>query len=182
MKFSLHYRGPLHPNGKPGHKQALRRSFHPQLADLWGRHPLLDQRDNFLDPAYELSVIQNVRGFAFAAVVNGVNDLVAQLNIVLLRPEDPGNVLASGGDIDNRLKTLFDALSVPREDQLPDGFNPGSAERPFHCLLADDSLVTGVSVTTDRLLASTEPREVLLLIHVDVSATRGTFKNLSLSL
>ena len=57
MKFTLHYRGPLKPNGNPDHKQALRRSFHAQLRDLWGRNPLMDQRAHFLNPAYALSVI-----------------------------------------------------------------------------------------------------------------------------
>lgn len=182
MKFTLYYRGPLRPNGNLDHKQKLRSSFHPQLSDLWDRNPLVDQQDDFLNPAYELSAIKDVRGFEFASVVNARNYLVAKLDIVLLRPEDPGNVLAQGGDIDNCLKTLFDALSVPKDEQLPSGFRPTQDERPFHCLLADDSLVTGVSVRSDRLLGRTEPHEVLLVIQVDVSATRGTFKNLSFSI
>ena len=182
MKFTLYYRGPLRPSGNVDHKQKLRSSFHPQLSDLWGRNPLVDQKDHFLDPGYELSAIKEVKGFEFASVVNSRNHLVAKLDVVLVRPEDPGNVVAPGGDIDNRLKTLFDALSVPKDEQLPNGFSPTQDERPFHCLLEDDSLVTGVSVRSDRLLGPTKPHDVLLLIQVDVSATRGTFENLSLSL
>ena len=182
MKFTLHYRGSLRSNGDRNHKQKLRSSFHPQLSDLWSRNPLVGQKDHFLNPSYELSAIEEVQGFEFASVVNSRNHLVAKLDIVLLRPEDPGNVLAQGGDIDNRLKTLFDALSVPKDGQLPKGFGPDQDEQPFHCLLEDDSLVTGVSVRSDRLLGGTTPHEVLLLIQVDVSATRGTFENLSFSL
>lgn len=182
MKFTLHYRGLLRSNGNPKHKQELRSSFHPQLSDLWGRNPLVDQRDNLLSPAYEASAIKEVQGFEFASVVNSRYYLVAKLDIVLLRPEDPGNVLAQGGDIDNRLKTLFDALSVPKDGQLPRGFMPNQDEQPFHCLLEDDSLVTGVSVRSDRLLGQAKPHEVLLLIQADISATRGTIGNLSFSL
>lgn len=51
------------------------------------------------------------------------------------------------GDIDNRLKTLFDALRLPNQTNELVGYdNPAPDENPFFCLLEDDSLITHVSV------------------------------------
>ena len=185
MKFRLYYQGPLKSNGRPKDKQLLRRAFHPQLKDLWNHQPLNELAKDFLDPnKQELNVLDNsVEGWTFASVINAKHYLVAALDITMLRQEDPGSLVAKGGDIDNRLKTLFDALAIPKADQIPKDDAPRKDEQPFHCLLEDDRLITGLNVTVDRLLgAEIKPGEVLLIIGVDVAATRGTFKNLSFSL
>jgi hypothetical protein len=52
------------------------------------------------------------------------------LKITLLRPEEPGAIILQSGDIDNRLKTLFDALSVPAQpNQLPKNDAPNEWAR-----------------------------------------------------
>jgi hypothetical protein len=52
--------------------------------------------------------------------------------ITLLRPEAPGNIVTQGGDIDNRLKTLLDALKVPNlPNALPTGAVPEADESPL---------------------------------------------------
>ena len=38
--------------------------------------------------------------------------LIEESDVVLLRPEEPGSLAPPGVDIDNRLTTLFDALSM----------------------------------------------------------------------
>lgn len=183
MQFRLHYRGPLKSGGGPKDKQRLRRSFLPQLKNLWEQRPLVDQKDDFLDPNYAITAIKQIGEWNFASIVNSNNHLIAALDIVLLQPEEPGKVITQGGDIDNRLKTLFDALSVPSKDgQIPPKDRPAPDEDPFHCLLEDDYLITTVSVTSDRLLDSRQPGEVLLLIRVDVSCTKATLANLGMSL
>ncbi len=45
------------------------------------------------------------------------------------------------GDIDNRLKTLFDALQTPPEGQMPREALGTSRNNPFRTLLKDDNLV-----------------------------------------
>ena len=181
MKFTLHYRGSLKTNGRPKDKQALRRAFHFQIKDLWTRSPLVHQAEHFLSQEYELSVIRQINGWTFSSVVNKTNYLVAELDIIILRPEEPGELVTKGGDIDNRLKTLLDALSIPKSEQIPPGDTPGEDETPLHCLLEDDNLITGLSVSVDRLLGSKDPSEVLAIIHINISATRGTLENLDLS-
>ena len=84
--------------------------------------------------------------------------------------------LTKGGDLDNRLKTLLDALRAPNDPQeLPAGASPQSDEDPFYCLLEDDKLIIGLSVTNDRLLRPTaNPKHVVLLIHVAPEPTYST--------
>ena len=183
MKFTLHYRGALKSNGGPKDKQKLRRCLLPQLRDLWERRPLVIQKDKFLDPSYEATAVKKIDGWNFASVVNEKNNLIAELDILFLRPEEPGAVITRSGDIDNRLKTLFDALSIPQAGQIPSGDSPREDEEPFHCLLEDDNLITGVNITVDRLLGpACGPQEVLLLIRVDVTRTQLTFANLDISI
>ena len=58
--------------------------------------------------------------------------------IFMLRPEVPGAIITQGGDIDNRLKTLFDALRMPQnENELPKDEIPGTDEVPFFWLFPD---------------------------------------------
>jgi hypothetical protein len=60
--------------------------------------------------------------------------LYAELQLELLRPEPPERLLTEAGDMDNRLKTLFDALTMPRHaDALPKNIQPESDETPFFC-------------------------------------------------
>lgn len=177
MRFDLYYQGPLRASGGRKEKQTLRRAFHPQLRDLWQRAPLQDMADQFLDPAYELTVIRRVGDFDFAPLVSSTHHLLAELSITMLRPEEPGRLITTGGDIDNRLKTLLDALSLPKHNQLPDGDAPLNNEQPMHCLLEDDNLVTRLDVRVGRLLGEHHEADVLLLLSVEISATRATFKN-----
>ena len=79
---------------------------------------------------------------------------------------------ADGGDIDNRIKVLFDGLKMPETVSDLGGLPLESDENPFFCLLEDDSLITSVTITTDRLLLERDSEEkrndVYLIIHVTV--------------
>ena len=73
--------------------------------------------------------------------------------------------------MDNRIKTLFDALTVPNHNANA-GLNgePEADETPFYCLLEDDKLITEITITSDRLLEPLESQEriedVHLILHV----------------
>lgn len=167
MEFTLTYRGPLSSNGDRKEKQLLRRHFHKQLKALWAQPPLKDKTTlaKVFRPLYE-DLIEQVGPFRFAPLVSSHFSFTASLSITFLRPGYPGQLLRTGGDIDNRMKTLFDALAKPPANQIPEGDAPQSDENPFFCLLQDDALITGLSVSTDRLLDCHDEREALLLIHV----------------
>jgi hypothetical protein len=78
------------------------------------------------------------------------------LDILFLRPEEPG-MLLQGGDLDNRLKTIFDALRLPLNRDEVRGATGQEDEEPIYCLLEDDRLVSEVRVVSDHLLLL--PRE-----------------------
>lgn len=182
MEFTLHYRGDLKGNGTPRDKQSLRRHFHNQLKLLWQQPPLNDLHQ-FIDEAQEsdVSIIKSKHGFKFVPLVCEKLNLVAELKITTHRPEPPGSIITQAGDIDNRLKTLFDALKMPSEPtSLPKDDCPQDGESLFFCLLEDDNLITKVNVETDRLLEGVEKAsEVVLLIHITTKVTRTTYDNLS---
>jgi hypothetical protein len=80
----------------------------------------------------------------FTSIVHPDFGFRAKLDILMLKPELPGQII-TGGDIDNRLKTLFDALTRPRHGQdIPPNWTPAPDEQPLHCLLEDDALISSV--------------------------------------
>jgi hypothetical protein len=107
------------------------------------------------------------KGIEFHPLVRERTALKCALKIVFLRREEPGRIY-QGGDIDNRLKTLLDALSVPQHDEQVVG-----TMSPMYCLLEDDSLVTALDIQTQKLLSQpgTTKHYVHLLIEVDVRVT-----------
>ena len=90
-------------------------------------------------------------------------------------------MIIKSGDIDNRLKTLFDALRVPtKATELPTG-SPGSDDDiPMYCLLEDDGLIARVAVETDLLLQPTsaqyasDPNDARLIISVKLKPADGS--------
>jgi hypothetical protein len=91
------------------------------------------------------------------------------LDILFLRRDSPGGLVENGGDLDNRIKVLFDSLKVPDRGSMG-AFEPKDGQDPFFCLLSDDRLITDVSVTTDRLLSPMDTDErihdVVLILTV----------------
>jgi hypothetical protein len=178
MQFRLVYEGPLksHRSARPRHLMEIRRVFHSQLRELWRQPPLEDQACHLLQPVTDsgTGIVSEVGDFLFAPLVNSKHSLVAEVDLLFLRPGEPGRITTHGGDLDNRVKTLFDCLRMPHpnENQIPPGECPQEGEKPFFCLLEDDALVTSFSVTSDRLLkaglanTSKQTSDVLVVISV----------------
>src|SRR6516165_5995099 len=109
MDFTLTYRGKLKSNGTAADKHAIRGCIHPQMKRLW-KQPPLSSLERLLNDSAEISLITRVGQFRFASLVSSKMCLVAELSISFLRPQPPGSLITQGGDIDNRIKTLLDAL------------------------------------------------------------------------
>lgn len=200
MRFRLVYEGGLSSGNGPRpvrEKHAIRRHFHPQLKELWQVSEVLRETyewdesnhdhlrstipGNFIcDPGKNygetLADSFSHSGFRFLPLVHKKYFLVCSLNILFLRRENPGDLISVGGDVDNRIKTLLDALRMPTESsELPRGSSPQNGEDPFYCLLESDALVTELSVTTDRLLKpqieGQNKNDVMLIIDVAVRPT-----------
>ncbi len=105
--------------------------------------------------------------------------LACALDILFLRQEEPGQLVLQGGDIDGRMKTLFDALRMPTKDE-EDAANMTPTANPLQCLLENDSLITDLSIRTGRLLgvpAQKRLHRVHLVIDVTVKVLRFSVWN-----
>ncbi len=165
MNFTLTYDGKLNANGDSRHKHKIRQVFHRQLAELWKASPL--SQHGTLDP----SLTKKIGNYQFLPLTSRARQENAELKIIMLRPQTgPGFIIGEGGDIDNRLKTLFDSLRMPdKVEELPAGEDPAEGEDPFFCLLENDILITGLSVRTDRLLEPAQKNSyVKLLVEVSI--------------
>ena len=121
MKFRLIFEGEIRPRKTANldHIHLIRQQLHPQLKRLWDHEPLANLKEEWLKPsrnpiAYE--PIEAVAGRNFVPTIS--THLAAELDIVFLRQQARGQLLGEGGDIDNRLKTLFDALRMPSKGEV----------------------------------------------------------------
>jgi hypothetical protein len=193
VEFRLTYKGSLPAQSSGGsrlpEKHAIRRQIHAQLRELWHTNIVLERHTRPMPHTRKL-LVPDLRpdesevttgldfilkdysrfGYRFVPLINKKIGVACSLDILFLRRDGPGNLVASGGDIDNRIKVLFDGLRVPQNNSEIDQFLPQEGENPFFCLLEDDALITDVKITTDRLLAPKEKTEsvhdVHLVIHV----------------
>jgi hypothetical protein len=123
---------------------------------------------------------------AFVPLVRNSYALLCGLKITFMRMEPVGAVY-QGGDLDNRVKTFIDALKVPQTDGEQVAkmtsdvalLTGGDASGPMYCLLEDDSLVTGISIETARLLGAPTlpPNFVRLVAEVDVRVSEPHMYN-----
>ena len=96
----------------------------------------------------------------------------------------PGIAL-SAGDIDNRIKTVIDALRRPRNASELAGSVPQTGEDPFFVLMEDDKQVSHFAVETDTLLDpltginEADMRQTKLVITVELRPYFVTNFNLS---
>jgi hypothetical protein len=204
--FTLVYEGELRANDAPRRKWEIRKYIHPQLQELWdtnptlmhvkrhrlipksgyylieGHHSLDDQLVSSIARPGEPSTTDidlcdpiAVGGRQFWPLVRESFALTCTLRILFLRKEEPGKVY-QGGDLDNRLKTLFDSLSAPNADQI---VADATISDPIHCLLENDRLITRIDIDTHRLLAaqSNSKHEVKLIIEVDVRVAQSRTYN-----
>jgi hypothetical protein len=187
VEFYLVYQGKLPAasgSTRAREKQEIRKSFHRQLASLWDTHPFLvnfmkqDEEGPPDRPKHNLANHYVRCGYRFLPLVSQWFGVSCALDILFLRRDGPGSLIKSGGDIDNRLKVLFDGLRMPQTSDEVCGDTPGPGEDPFYCLLEDDKLISKVQVETNWLL--TPPAEgehihdVHLVIGVKTIMTEGS--------
>lgn len=177
MKFRLHYRGRLPSNGGKAIKCEIRNALMAQLNTVWEQLPLNSK--DWLNTKYEFTAIKNIAGQKFSAIVNKDHFAVAEIDILFLRPEPLTGLVDHGGDIDNRMKTLLDALSIPNAKQLSSRYPHTEFDGISHCLLEDDKLISRLNIEVDRLLDPQDPKEVLLVLSVRIRRTKAVLENLN---
>lgn len=187
MEFTLTYTGQLlsqnadHKSVR-ANKHDIRRKLSGQIERLWmqpplsaeatilqpavwekGRPRITPQRDGHFTH-YRIEI----GGVSYIPLATDESGLIVELGVKWLR-QDGASVLERGGDIDNRLKTLFDAMQLPQPNQV-DQANPFMQETVY-CLVSDDSLITGLSVATAPLLRAPDGTNDVEL-HIGVSVKR----------
>jgi hypothetical protein len=215
MRFTLYYDGGLPSSAGSGRlkeKHEIREKLHWQILQLFRTHPELPrppagdwagwpqwqwpqvfkfehrQPLPLADGWRENDVVVPVGDLHYVPLVRASLDMVCELDILFLRPGAPG-LMERGGvrfDIDNRLLTLFDALTVPQPGQQEYTIANNTLDRnsPMFCLLSDDSRITAVNVRTDSLLSAKEdaqPHHVRLIIGVTLKAIGLTWANIGLA-
>lgn len=191
MRLTLTYSGPLHSqadnNTRILEKHKLRSVFHKQLNDLWITHPALEGIYEQWDKLAESQKLENkdmvsvfdIGDFRFLPLVIKRLFLSCDLDILFLRREPAGYIIDDkSGDIDNRVKVLFDALRKPRRpEEIPSSAQADPSRKPIFCLLEDDSLITSVKVETDRLLEPFPPErsksDVKLIVRVKIKTVKA---------
>ncbi|SEP14913.1 hypothetical protein SAMN02990966_04116 [Rhodospirillales bacterium URHD0017] len=198
--------GPMHTDKRAAHKHDIRREFHRQLKELWTTNRFLSSHE--MSPAALQGTMRRpsdpqvwgddphtyrpmvdivaeayrMNGCRFVPLVRKEISLSCSLRILFLRRDFPASVL-NAGDIDNRLKTLIDALRMPSSPaEMPIG--PQAGEDPFFVLLDDDRQITHVEAETDAALAGPDDREndpsfARLVITVEVRPYDVTTFNLA---
>jgi hypothetical protein len=188
MRFRLTYEGEIRPRGGASLPDIhmIRQRLHPQLKRVWDHPPFAELKESWLqdfdaaNPAPSYSRIRPVGTKKYAPLV--AMHLGAELDIIFLRQQAKGQLIGEGGDIDNRLKTLFDALRMPSRGEVQQlGAAVAQDEQPLHCLLEDDALIHRVNVETDRLLKDADPHSLMAIIQVTVVVTNVTMATVSLT-
>ena len=199
-------------NPLAAHKHQVRRRFHKQLKHLWAtdrflsRYQISPENPNIgtnrkaaadsmyamwapsedeLKPLVDVVAARHAKlGYRFVPLVTEYFDLLCSLHILFLRHDVPGSAIQAG-DIDNRIKTLIDALRIPNNqaELVGDDASPRDDEDPFFCLLQDDNQVSGFSVETDTLLeppdGGSDDRNVKIVVTVELRPYFATPFNLS---
>lgn len=188
MKLRLTYEGEIRPRQTASLSDihSIRQHLHPQLKRAWEYEPLSELKERWLkdanpsDPQAVYARIIPVNQKKYAPLVAA--HLGAELDIIFLRQQAKGQLIGEGGDIDNRLKTLFDALRMPSKGEVQQlGNAVDGDEDPLHCLLKDDALIHRVNVETDRLLKDADPRALMAIIQVTVVVNRVTWDTITLT-
>jgi hypothetical protein len=145
-------------------KWEIREALRPQIERFWKQSPqvvtkLVEQ------PSVKDFYYREVEGIKFIALITEKLQLVAEIDVLLLRKSPRGSVVGNSGDLDNQLKTLIDALRVPSNKQeIPDSKRHVWKGREFHTLLEDDRLITRLNVECDQYLEDVRDDEVLAIV------------------
>ena len=182
MEFCLYYQGKLRSRDTASGKHRIREQLHHQIRSLCNS----PQFSEIFNPTgyaalvkhdHEMFVQRGDKRFWF--LISETLATVVNLNLTILVPHEVGRIVQNGGDIDNRIKTLFDALRAPATDsEVPSNdsfdYQPGG----MYCLLQDDKLINRVSIRSYQDHSPLEDDSVRCLIEVETKITRALVGNL----
>lgn len=196
VEFRLLYRGPLRATQRdpqPGSniltkhwelKHQIRRTFSKQLQHIWRDTPFIayNQRPDGSKGYHveRLAAKNQIPPWKFVPLVTHELELLCGIEVLLLRLDHPAGPLWAG-DVDNRLKTIVDALKMPGANDGYAQLAPEDDENPLYCLLEDDKLIHSAAVETGKLLDGADVSDQAyanVTITVRIRPENLTFNNL----
>lgn len=188
--FTLMYDGPLLASGndppvrsesKLKNIWAIRDRLEPQLERVYETSPVFRGAGASATRAAAMYVRQPIvrNGFKFGALIRPSMGLGCELDIKMLVNHEPGSVITQAGDLDNRLKTLIDALRVPKDNEFRGRTMTQGDDEFFPCLLEDDAAITKVCIASERWLAAGNraENEVHLTVGAKITVLVPSFIN-----
>ncbi len=114
---------------------------------------------------------------AFKPLIRRSLSLACAVDVLFLRHEEPFELMRHGGDLDGRIKTLFDALKMPNPNDEYKGTIP--TDDPLFVAMEDDALISDISVRSGRLLGNRtkDKHRVRLTIDITVKVLRVFYQN-----
>jgi hypothetical protein len=154
---------PSNRRARAPEKQRIRKQLHLQLRELWNQHPELRIWKEAVYEAIPGGIATQIRsvvpgfhtktwlehiadsyvacdGNRFVPLIREASGFTCSLDILFLRRDNPGSLIQSGGDIDNRIKVLLDGLKMPRVSAELGGLPIETDEDPWGCPLSRNSL------------------------------------------
>jgi len=182
MEFCLFYEGKLKSRDNAHGKHQIRQYLHGQMRSLCNS---VRFQDSFRQDESGITGIHGKNMFVehgdkkFWFLISEHACAVVDLSITLLVPHDVGKIVQNGGDLDNRIKTLFDALRVPAvQSEIPssDTFQYGT--EGMYCLLQDDKLIDRIAIKSYKDHSSVAEDHVRCIIEVSTKITQASMYNL----
>ncbi len=176
MKFKLVYRGQvkINPKKRTKHIHDLREKFSEQMRTLFEITPYNELKQYIRKDQNKKSIIKTVGGVDFISLITPELNLLAELDIQLLLPELAQTPRA---DIDNRMKTLLDGLRRPQDiHEIPENIDKS---QPIFTLLDDDRYVSKLIINTTHLLNQENEDDIMVIITVNIRATKATLENIN---
>ena len=180
MEFCLHYNGKLKSQDNAAGKHQIRIALHDQIKSLCNSEPfsvvfepdLKGTRDSGKPMFLELGSKR------YWFLISEHLATVADLKITVLVPHKVGKLVQNGGDIDNRIKTLFDGLRIPSvSSEIPSSDAFDYSKSGMFCLLQDDKLINRISIQTYQDHAPLDNDSVRCIIEIQTKITASYWGN-----
>lgn len=177
MHITLTYKGQIQGNArKQSDVWRLRRSFHDQLLKLRSTEQF-EYVQKCSDPQSPDGYIGiDIGDSRYIPFVTSKMRTRCSLYVRVLRGIRQYNPVLGNVDLDNRIKTLIDALRSPQQiGELKDSDKTVSL-----VLLQDDSLIDGITVKSDHYLAEDDESVVFAIVTANIHLSHATWDNLHL--
>jgi len=188
MRFPLSYEGSLPSSGNPRDPTrppklqeiwAIRNAINPQIKSVIDHHPVFSGGSgNRNKLVQEIGSPIVVAGKKFYALARVAFKLKCDLQIEMHVNHPIATVVTNVGDLDNRLKTLFDALRAPQYPHEIKEYMPNIDD--YCCLLENDVLISALQIETFRNSAAPPDApidHVRLNIRVRLEPTQFDYVN-----